>query len=93
MKSRKQPSAAAQKFSASACFSASRNTPSVTAGSPWTDLLRVDVLNILGLSMMLMGVLCWLAPRAAALQRLRASANRCGLAKRGIFTGLLRRTL
>jgi uncharacterized membrane protein len=29
--------------------------------SPWTDLLRVDVLNILGLSMMLMGVLCWFA--------------------------------
>src|SRR5713226_9393988 len=29
--------------------------------SPWTDLLRVDVLNILGLSMMLMGVLCWAA--------------------------------
>jgi uncharacterized membrane protein len=29
-------------------------------GAPWTDLLRVDVLNILGLSMMLMGVLCWL---------------------------------
>ncbi|HEX8765482.1 MAG TPA: heparan-alpha-glucosaminide N-acetyltransferase domain-containing protein [Candidatus Acidoferrum sp.] len=28
--------------------------------SPWTDLLRVDVLNILGLSMVLMGVLCWL---------------------------------
>ena len=28
---------------------------------PWTDLLRVDVLNILGLSMMLMGVLCFLA--------------------------------
>jgi uncharacterized membrane protein len=28
--------------------------------SPWTDLLRVDVLNILGLSMMLMSVLCWL---------------------------------
>jgi uncharacterized membrane protein len=27
---------------------------------PWTDLFRVDVLNILGLSMMLMGVLCWL---------------------------------
>src|SRR5258708_6740524 len=26
--------------------------------SPWTDLLRVDVLNILGLSMILMGVLC-----------------------------------
>jgi uncharacterized membrane protein len=27
--------------------------------APWTDLLRVDVLNILGLSMMLMGVLGW----------------------------------
>ncbi len=32
--------------------------------SPWTDLLRVDVLNILGLSMMLMGVLCWLTARS-----------------------------
>jgi len=29
--------------------------------SPWTDLLRVDVLNILGLAMVLMGVLCWVA--------------------------------
>src|SRR5271168_2710874 len=28
--------------------------------APWTDLLRVDVLNILGLTMMMMGVLCWL---------------------------------
>jgi len=31
---------------------------------PWTDLLRVDILNILGLSMMLMGVLCWFAAAA-----------------------------
>jgi uncharacterized membrane protein len=29
--------------------------------APWTDLLRVDVLNILGISMMLMGAICWLA--------------------------------
>jgi uncharacterized membrane protein len=28
---------------------------------PWTDLLRVDILNILGLSMILMAVLCWLS--------------------------------
>lgn len=28
--------------------------------APWTDLFRVDVLNILGISMMLMGVLCWI---------------------------------
>src|SRR5262249_54231766 len=27
--------------------------------APWTDLFRVDVLNILGLSMILMGVLCF----------------------------------
>ena len=32
--------------------------------SPWTDLLRVDVLNILGISIMLMGALCWLAGAA-----------------------------
>jgi uncharacterized membrane protein len=34
-------------------------------GAPWTDLLRVDVLNIIGASMMLMGVVCWLAPGRA----------------------------
>ena len=28
--------------------------------SPWTDLLRVDILNTIGVSMMLMGGLCWL---------------------------------
>ena len=28
--------------------------------APWTDLLRVDILNTIGISMMLMGVLCWL---------------------------------
>jgi uncharacterized membrane protein len=27
---------------------------------PWTDLFRVDILNILGLSMILMALLCWL---------------------------------
>jgi len=36
--------------------------------SPWTDLLRVDVLNILGLSMVLMGVLCWATVKAAPLR-------------------------
>src|SRR5215467_1454550 len=35
--------------------------------SPWTDLLRVDVLNILGLSMMLMGVLCWVTGDGAVV--------------------------
>jgi uncharacterized membrane protein len=27
--------------------------------APWTDLFRVDILNMLGISMMMMGVLCW----------------------------------
>lgn len=27
--------------------------------APWTDLLRVDILNTIGVSMMLMGVACW----------------------------------
>ncbi len=39
--------------------------------SPWTDLLRVDVLNILGLSMMLMGVVCWLTSGNASSSRNR----------------------
>jgi uncharacterized membrane protein len=37
--------------------------------SPWTDLLRVDVLNILGLSMMLMGVVCWITSGNASVSR------------------------
>ena len=31
--------------------------------SPWTDILRVDILNMLGMSMMCMGVLCWITAR------------------------------
>lgn len=27
--------------------------------APWSDLFRVDVLNVIGISMMLMGVFCW----------------------------------
>jgi uncharacterized membrane protein len=28
--------------------------------APWTDLFRVDILNTIGVSMMLMGVMCWI---------------------------------
>ncbi|HEX6503628.1 MAG TPA: heparan-alpha-glucosaminide N-acetyltransferase domain-containing protein [Terriglobales bacterium] len=28
--------------------------------APWTDLFRVDILNTIGVSMMLMGAVCWL---------------------------------
>jgi uncharacterized membrane protein len=56
--------------------------------SPWTDLLRVDILNMLGLSMMLMGVLCWvsatrdLAVSSSLAQSVASSRNR------GILVGL-----
>jgi uncharacterized membrane protein len=33
--------------------------------APWTDLLRVDILNLMGLSMVLMGLLCRAAPTHA----------------------------
>ncbi len=29
--------------------------------APWTDLLRVDILNVIGIALMLMGGMCWLA--------------------------------
>ncbi len=31
--------------------------------APWTDLLRVDILNVIGVSIMLMGLACWLAAK------------------------------
>jgi uncharacterized membrane protein len=51
--------------------------------APWTDLLRVDVLNILGLSMILMAFLCWLtAAPGISTARLR-----------GVFGAILAATL
>jgi len=35
-------------------------------GAQWTDLLRVDVLNVIGVSIMLMGLVCWVAPTRMA---------------------------
>ncbi len=35
--------------------------------APWSDLLRVDILNTIGVSMMLMGVVCWIVLRAKAV--------------------------
>lgn len=39
--------------------------------APWTDLLRVDILNTIGISMMLMGVMCWVVLSIAHGLRLR----------------------
>jgi uncharacterized membrane protein len=61
--------------------------------SPWTDLFRVDILNILGLSMILMAAVCWLAgsgsPAAARNRSLAAgiaAAAAVALVTPGLWT-------
>ena len=39
--------------------------------APWSDLLRVDILNTIGVSMMLMGVVCWIVLRSKPGSRTR----------------------
>jgi len=41
--------------------------------APWTDLLRVDILNIIGVAIVLMGLVCWLA--APRIPNAHASAD------------------
>ncbi len=46
--------------------------------APWSDVLRVDILNTIGISMMLMSVVCWLvlqAPPAHSRQALGMTAG------------------
>src|SRR5262249_31997656 len=49
--------------------------------APWSDLFRVDILNTIGLSMMLMGLLCWaiLAVTRGTRLRLGLTAAATGL--------------
>jgi uncharacterized membrane protein len=53
--------------------------------APWSDLFRVDVLNIIGVSMMLMGVLCWLV-LARSQERIVLSMSAVGV---GLLVALL----
>jgi uncharacterized membrane protein len=48
--------------------------------SPWTDLLRVDVLNVIGVSIILMGVVCWIAQQGRVANTLAAAAVALGIA-------------
>lgn len=43
--------------------------------SPASDLLRVDVLNVIGISMMLMAVMCWLVLRRSSAVQARAAVG------------------
>jgi uncharacterized membrane protein len=49
--------------------------------APWSDLFRVDILNTIGMSMMLMGVMCWLVLAAAKFRgtAVHASSTRTKL--------------
>jgi hypothetical protein len=50
--------------------------------APWSDLFRVDILNTIGVSMMLMGILCWivLTLQGAASQTLQLAIAAAGSA-------------
>ncbi|HST09817.1 MAG TPA: heparan-alpha-glucosaminide N-acetyltransferase domain-containing protein [Terriglobales bacterium] len=50
--------------------------------APWSDLFRVDILNTIGVSMMLMGILCWvvLALRASGKVTVRLAIAATGSA-------------
>ena len=39
--------------------------------APWSDVLRVDILNTIGVSMMLMGGVCWMVLRVGATSHIR----------------------
>ena len=55
--------------------------------SPWTDLLRVDVLNMFGISIASMGVVCWLArTRAKTMIFAAAAAAAIALATPPLWT-------
>jgi uncharacterized membrane protein len=53
--------------------------------APKSDLLRVDILNTIGLSMMLMGIVCWMVLSACALTREKTEGASClaAFARRG----------
>lgn len=55
--------------------------------APWTDLLRVDILNTIGFSMILMGVVCWFArTRMANLVLAFAATAAIALATPPLYT-------
>jgi uncharacterized membrane protein len=63
-------------------------------GAPWTDLLRVDILNMMGISMMAMGALCRVArTRAATVASSTGVALAIALATPPLWTTLRPRWL
>ena len=54
--------------------------------APWSDLLRVDVLNSIGVSLMLMGAVCWMVLAVAG--RVQSSSSRVPVALAGTAVGV-----
>jgi uncharacterized membrane protein len=48
--------------------------------APWSDLLRVDILNTIGISMMLMAVMCWIVLKLGQPSRIRQDLGLSGAA-------------
>ena len=56
--------------------------------APWSDLFRVDILNIIGLSMMLMGVLCWMVLAMTGTINARAKLVRAAVLTVAVISAL-----
>lgn len=59
--------------------------------APWTDLFRVDVLNAIGLSIVLMGMACWVA--ALGLPAVRGERERSWRARQAAFSAVVAATV
>jgi len=57
--------------------------------APWTDLFRVDILNTIGVSMMLMGLLCWLGLFANWSRTVLSAAALCAGMTISLLTPLI----
>ena len=53
--------------------------------APWTDLLRVDILNIIGIAIILMGLVCWLASLRIRDRQQSAEADAAGVVPRARY--------
>jgi uncharacterized membrane protein len=61
--------------------------------APWTDLFRVDILNMLGVSMMLMGVLCWLTSPAAGNKDISSQSARTAHSEADVLSRMRARSV
>lgn len=54
--------------------------------APWTDLLRVDILNMIGVSMIMMGLCCWAVLHFAQARRWPGAAIGSAVAATSVLT-------